>query len=162
MSEEKNKNIVTESKCDRCGNTYPEFNVVKNGEVVNRGYYPDCECVVQIQLIKWQIPILLGAASLGKFFEEICSNISKASEFGRAESQTCEADSQRWREHASFIIDQIKSQTGINLKYCESANKENILSTIKYLVDKEINKREEKYFKLQVDREWLRRGPCEY
>ena len=162
MSEEKNKNIFTESKCDRCGNTYPEFNVVKNDEVVNRGYYPDCECIVQIQLIKWQIPILLGALSLGKFFEEICSNIAKASEFGRTESQTCEADSERWREHASLIIDEIKKQTGINLKYCESATKENILSIIKDFTDKEIKRREDNYFNLQVDRDWLRRGPCSY
>lgn len=155
------KNIFNESKCSRCGKEYPEFNVVEDGQVKNKGYYPDCDCFVEIKLKKWQIPILLAAADLGEMYEGIYSRLSEATELGidRYDQRIPdENDSWVWREHVESTIDQIKSQTGINLEYWESADKDNILSDIHNVVNKMVAKRINEFSGNKINREWLYRN----
>ena len=160
MNKEENKNIFTERKCSICGKEYAKFNILENGEIKNEGYYPDCDCVVESKLKKWQIPILLGAAGLGEISEGICSRLSEASEYGidRYEETIPNLNYSRlWRKQVDSIIGQIKLQTSINLEYTESAFKDNILSAIEDFVDKEVTKRIEIYNGSGVNRGWLDR-----
>ncbi len=141
---DKLKFIVKHSECERCKNKYPKFQVVEKETIKDDGYYPNCDCVVEIKLKKWQIPILLGAAGLGDIAEGQCSRLTEASEEGLdryEESVPVITNSFRWRKHVDAIIDQIKNQTGLNLEYMEVANKDGVLDTICKFVEEEVQRR---------------------
>jgi hypothetical protein len=149
-----------ESKCSRCGNEYPEFNVVDDGQFKNKGYYPNCDCLVEIKLKKWQIPLLLGAAGLGEYYERACGRLAVAAKEGEDSREKVIPfmdESFLWRKHVDSIINQIKHQSGINLEYWECAYNDEILSAINIVVDKEVNKRISKYYDFGIDRSWLSR-----
>ena len=120
MTEEKNKNIYAESKCERCGNVYPKFGVVENKKIKTQEYYPSCDCVVEIKLKKWEVPLLLGAAGMGEVFERIYEGVEATSEKGidRCKEAISQFDySWMWRKNVGLIIEKIKVQTGINLEH---------------------------------------------
>ena len=155
------KEIEVQKRCEKCGNEYPVYQVIKKGKVVSEGYYPNCDCVVEVKLKKWQIPILLGAASLGDIAEGQCSRLTEASEEGLdryEESIPVINKSFCWRKHVDAIIDQIKNQTGINLEYMESASRDGALDAIFKFVEEEVQRRISEYGGASVNRDWLWRN----
>jgi hypothetical protein len=159
--ENEKKYIVEESKCERCGNEFLPFQVIENDKVVNKGYYPDCECIVEIKLKKWQIPILLGAASLGNALERISSCLYEAIDHGSDSDMQAFLrmdHSILWRKNVDLIVDQIKSQSSIYLEYWESANDNDVQSIIENFVDKEVERRTEIHRGYGLNREWLNRN----
>ncbi len=142
------EDMVVESRCEKCGNEYPQYEVVKKGMVSTEGYYPSCDCVVEIRLKKWQIPVLLGAVGLGVIAEVQCSRLAEASEEGLdryKESIPVINESFYWRKHVNKIVGQINNQTGISLEYLESAKKDGVLDAISKFVDKEVQRRISEY-----------------
>ena len=156
----KNKSefIVEKSRCERCGNEYPPFQVIEDRRTKDEGFYPNCECIVEIKLKKWQIPILLGAAALGDIIEGILSRLVEAEEEGTyrlEEVIPMESDSFRWIKHVDAIIDQIKNQTDLNLEYIESLSRNNVLEQINKLVGEEVQKRCKQFGGHHLNRRWV-------
>lgn len=152
------KNIFTESKCDKCGNEYPKFDVIENGKIKTRGHYPDCQCVVELKLKRWQIPILLGGLSLGSALERICSMLYEAIEHGHDSDEQAFLGtdySSLWRHNVGLIMDEIKQQSSIEFSYWECASNDKIRSIIKNFVDREVERRIDLYNGSSINRQWL-------
>ena len=161
--------FLRESKCKRCGNDYPPYEVIKKGKVVNQGYYPNYDCVIEIKFKKWQIPLLLGAAILAINAENWCAKLSEASEEGMDRDDD-DFDpnfylfggnaSVRWQRHLDLMMDQVREKSGLKLEYVESADRVEILKTIEKLVEGEKIRRLKNYNGVHIDRvnrEWIYR-----
>ncbi|MFC2145475.1 hypothetical protein ACFLQQ_04005, partial [Actinomycetota bacterium] len=127
-----------------------------------------CNCTVEIKLEKWQIPQLLGAIRLAHIAEGWCARLREASDEGMDiydddfELNWFLAggnDSLRWRKHIEQIIGQIKKQTGLDLEYMESADRDDIRALIENFVEKEKIRKLEEYRKamqgIEINRSWL-------
>ena len=153
MSENIEQYGFKDSKCKKCGKEYPPYEVIKDGKVVNEGYFPDCECTVKIELKKWQIPILLGAASLGSIAEGWCARLRESIEEGfdiyddqiDPEFFRFGNDSIRWQRFLKEILDNIKEQTSINLECMESADRDEFIDVIIDFVELEKERRITRY-----------------
>ncbi len=69
--------------------------------------------VVTISLNKKNIASMLGALRMGSWLENWCAGLTMAS------MGTCDTRSMRWRASIEFMIEQIKSQTGIQKEWKE-------------------------------------------
>ena len=160
MSERKNNKEVPEV-CERCGCVYPKYTIEKNGEKIEKGKYPDCDCMVYLRLRKWQVPLLLGAISLGMFTENLCSKLLDASKSGEDtldKEYPREDDSFEWQRHAKKLMDLIIAQTGISLEYMESAEKGDALKAFKEFAEEEIYRQLCSYKNEGLSRPWLYRN----
>ncbi len=159
MCEKNNKKIP--DVCERCGCVYPKYTIEKNGKKIEKSNYPDCDCMVYLRLRKWQIPLLLGAISLGMFTENLCSKLLDASIKGEDNldrSYPREDDSFKWQKHAKVLMGMIENQTEIGLEYKESADKVNILEALDEFARDKIHQRICDYRNEGLDRPWLHRN----
>ena len=150
--------MVVEGKCSRCGTEYNPYQVSRGEKVEEKGFYPDCDCTVEIRLKKWQIPILLGAVSMGIYSERLCSLLVEASTDGRnslEEDISLDHDSFMWRGHSQAIEKQIKEQTGISLEYIESASRKDAIKSIEKFVKEDMDRRANAHRGPQLKRDWL-------
>ena len=154
------KESKKQSHCRRCGNEYPKYQLVRDGKKVDKGYYPDCDCIVDIKLKKWQIPILLGAISLGIYTENLCSQFLDASTKGEDnldKSYPREDDSFKWSKHSKVIMDMIGEQTEINLEYKVSADNGDVLKALGEFARDGIYQRICRFRDEGLNRQWLER-----
>jgi len=159
MSEKNNKKVP--DACERCGGIYPKYTIEKNGEKIEKGNYPDCDCMVSLRLRRWQIPLLLGAIKLGMFTENLCSKLLDASKSGKDildRKYPREDDSFEWQSHAKKLMDMISEQTGIDLEYMESAERGDALKVFKEFAEEEIYREICKYMDEGLARPWLYRN----
>ena len=168
MKEKKEiKNIFQKNTCETCGKKYIPYQVIQEGKIVNLGFHPNCNCEVIIKFEKWQIPLISGAINLACIAEWWCARLREASEegidiydddFDLNWFAAGGNDSTRLLKHLDQLITQIKKQTGINLEYMESADRDEIRNTIYELVEKEKIRRLKKYHRViqdEVNRSWL-------
>lgn len=95
----------------------------------------DLEKEVTIKLKKWQVPYLLGAVRLGIWNEDWCAGLVQTG------INTYDTHSARWVGRVVFVIEQIKTQTGITQEETEHGCKE-VLSFIQKKIDEECIKNE--------------------
>ena len=130
------------NKCKKCGKKFSRLVALNEAKLSFDSYCPDCDCEMTIKLKKWQIPILLGAISLGieleNWSEEVLKTIRDVEEY---QVLPCYTDSDKWRYQAWTVMKQVKKQTGVVLEYFESAGQSNILEDFHKLVEKEWTKR---------------------
>ena len=128
--------ISKDKACKSCNRSYMENFLVFNENEIPYSVEPRCRCKekVKVSLHKGDIMYLLGALSLGAWVERMCAI------FYQAEGGFYDDSTERYTSIVMGIMDEIKTETGIELEYKGYGRDRWILGDIENYVNREADK----------------------
>jgi len=128
--------ISKDRVCDCCGKSYMENLIVFNGSEFLYSVEPRCRCKekVGVSLEKADIMYVLGALSLGIWVERMCAL------FYQAEGGYSDNKSIIYRNIITKVMDEIKTETGIETEYKGYGRNKWILGNMENHINREVEK----------------------
>ena len=98
--------------CKYCGHSYQERSILIGKTSFTYSVKPRCDCnkKIKISIHKGLVGYMLGALTLGKWTEGACANLSQGW------TRVCDCRSERYGFLIDEIIDDIKTETGIEVE----------------------------------------------